>query len=223
MLDGDGPSVTPEEFLRDLPVLHRRGGREHAGGLNPRLGQVFIDHLGALDRPRMIETGSGASTIFFFLLGCSAVTAINPDPDIEARIREAAAERGVDTSGLTCIQERSETALPKLAADGTTCDAAFIDGNHGWPSVFVDFCYLNMMLRKGGLLFVDDVHIYACSQLLLLLTNQPEYELLSVVGKVAAFRKRTAARFLPDWRDEPFIAMNTTNVRVHSVGKPGEA
>ena len=69
-------------------------------------------------------------------------------------------------------------------------DAGFIDGNHGWPAVFVDFCYLNRMLRPGGLMFIDDVQIFAVAQLVCLLRQQtPHYELVSVEGKMATFRK----------------------------------
>jgi hypothetical protein len=130
------------------------------------------------------------------------------------RIRDDAVSRGLDVKKLKFINDRSERALPKLALEARTqCQAALIDGNHGWPSVFVDFCYLNMMMDRGAILFVDDVHIYACEQLMLLLKSQPEYELLRLDNKMATFRKTSQAQFLPDWRDEPFIMMNTISRR----------
>jgi Methyltransferase domain len=202
-------------FLNDLPNVHERGDRPaHSGGLNPRLGQVMIDEIGKLEgAPRSIETGAGNSTLLFMMLGCSAVTAIAPDEKLGQRIHSEAAERGLDDGVLRFINDRSERALPRLALDDkAACEVGFIDGNHGWPSVFVDFCYLNMMLTLGGVLFVDDVHVYACAQLMLLLREQPEFELISLVGKMATFRKLTYAEFLPDWRGEPFILANTTGV-----------
>jgi hypothetical protein len=204
-------------FLRDLPKVHERGDTPaHSGGLNPRLGQVMIDEIGKLgEGPQSIETGAGNSTLLFMMLGCSAVTAIAPDEKLGHRIRSEAADRGLDDSVLRYINDRSERALPRLALDeDARCEIAFIDGNHGWPSVFVDFCYLNMMMEQGALLFVDDVHIYACSQLMLLLREQPEFEQISLVGKMGTFRKRTSAKFLPDWRGEPFILTNTLGVIV---------
>jgi hypothetical protein len=202
-------------FLRDLPQVHERGDAPaHSGGLNPRLGQVMIDEIGKLGgAPRSIETGAGNSTILFMMLGCSAVTAIAPDEKLGRRIRSEAAERGLDDSVLRYINDRSECALPRLALDDKiSCEIAFIDGNHGWPSVFVDFCFLNMMMEQDALLFVDDVHVYACEQLMLLLRGQPEFDQVSLVGKMATFRKRTKAKFLPDWRGEPFILTNTPGV-----------
>lgn len=199
-------------FLQDLPTVHERGtAPAHSGGLNPRLGKVMVEEIEKLGSPATIETGAGCSTILFLMLGCSSVTAIAPDAKLGTRIRQESVDRGLDLAPLRYLDDRSERALPKLALDeGVRCQVAFIDGNHGWPSVFVDFCYLNLMLDQGGVLFIDDVHIYACSQLMLLLAAQPEYELVRQDGKMATFRKLTSGDFLPDWRGEPFIEMNTT-------------
>jgi hypothetical protein len=201
-------------FLEDLPKVHERGSQPaHSGGLNVRLGKVMIEELQKLDSPSIVETGAGCSTLLFLMLGCPEVTAIAPDPKLGARIQREAKERDLPTAGLRFIDDRSERALPRLALDEQVrCQAGFIDGNHGWPSVFVDFCYLNMMMDEGALLFVDDVHIYACTQLMLLLTAQPDYELVRLDGKMATFRKATSADFLPDWRGEPFIEMNTSGI-----------
>jgi hypothetical protein len=201
-------------FLTDLPKVHERPGQPaHSGGLNVRLGRVMIDELQKLDSPSIIETGAGSSTLLFMMLGCSSVIAIAPDEKLGRRIYEEAEQRELDASVLTFINDRSERALPKLALDTKTrCQAALIDGNHGWPAVFVDFCYLNMMMDRGSILFVDDVQVYACAQLMLLLQAQPDYEFVRLDGKLATFRKATDKEFLPDFVGEPFIMMNTTGV-----------
>ncbi len=206
--------MKPEDFLTDLPKLHLRPhGRSHSGGLNPRLGKAFIDQLARFDRPAIIETGAGNSTLLFLMLGCT-VTSISPDEALGAQITSAAEARGIDTSALTYLCDRSELALPKLAAGGQRCQAAFIDGNHGWPSVMVDFCYLNFMLERDGVLFIDDIQIYACSQLMLLLRSQPQFADMTVVGKMVSFRKVTDAQWLPDSSAEPFIIANSTNPKL---------
>ena len=200
-------------FLRDLPPLHDRPPLPpHSGGLNPRLGQVFIDQLAPLNAPRIIETGAGNSTLLFLMLGCTVVS-IAPDDELERQIRSQAEARGLDLGRLTYVCDRSERALPHLALSvKTRCEAAYIDGNHGWPSVMVDFCYLNMMLEEAGLLFVDDVQIYAVAQLVLLLRSQPGWEFVSLVGKMATFRKKSRGEFLPDFRGEPFILANSLGI-----------
>jgi predicted O-methyltransferase YrrM len=63
-------------------------------------------------------------------------------------------------AGLTVlcslVQERSQIALPRLLADGFTADAAFVDGSHIFHNVFVDLFYLRELVRRGGLVILDD-------------------------------------------------------------------
>jgi predicted O-methyltransferase YrrM len=196
----------------DAPLLHvdRHGEPKH-GGMNRQMGERFIQELSAMSGARIAETGSGVSTLIFLCLGASQVLSISPAPDLHERIRRAGEERGIDLGPLRFVDDRSETALPLLAlVEGVELDAGFIDGNHGWPAVFVDFCYLNRMLRPGGLMFIDDVQIFAVAQLVCLLRQQtPHYELVAVEGKMATFRKGLGLDYLPDWRMEPFIVDNT--------------
>jgi hypothetical protein len=66
------------------------------------------------------------------------------------------------------------------------------------------------MLRPGGLMFIDDVQVYAVEQLVSLLREQqPHYEFVGMDSKMATFRKGLDLPYLPDWRMEPFITSNT--------------
>jgi predicted O-methyltransferase YrrM len=200
------------DILSDRPFLHRtRDDEPKDGGLNSPMGERFIAELSTLDRPRIAETGSGLSTLVFLSLDPGSVITISPAPDLHERIRTEGVERGIDMAPVRFVEDRSETALPLLAlVEGIELDAGFIDGNHGWPAVFVDFCYLNRMLRPGGLMFIDDIQIYAVAQLVCMLREQtPHYEFLGIDSKMATFRKGLDKPYLPDWRMEPFITSNT--------------
>jgi predicted O-methyltransferase YrrM len=59
-------------------------------------------------------------------------------------------------SVATLVRERSQIALPRLAAEGMSADAAFVDGSHIFHNVFVDLYYLQMIVRAGGLVVLDD-------------------------------------------------------------------
>ena len=207
--------VTVEQargVVTDHPLVHRtRDGAPKDGGLTPRLAERFIEELSALSKPRIVETGSGLSTLVFLALDPGSVITISPAPELHERIRAEATARGIDLTPARFVDDRSEAALPLLAlVEGLEIDAAFIDGNHGWPAVFVDFCYLNRMLRPGGLMFVDDVQVYAVAQLVCLLREQqPHYEFVALDGKMATFRKGADLPWLPDWRMEPFVVTNT--------------
>ncbi len=54
------------------------------------------------------------------------------------------------------LAERSQLALPRLAAEGWRADAAFVDGSHMFHNVFVDLVYLWELVRPGGLVVLDD-------------------------------------------------------------------
>ena len=56
----------------------------------------------------------------------------------------------------TLVTEASSIALARLAAEGATADAAFVDGSHRFHEVFVDLYFLRMLVRPGGLIIVDD-------------------------------------------------------------------
>lgn len=199
-------------LIQERPPLHdfRGDGKLVVGGMEPAMGQRFITELTALEEPAIIETGAGLSTLLFCCLSPGRVTSVSPNMHgLWDRILAEARKREIDTSPLRALHDRSDLALPPLALGGESVDAAFIDGDHGWPSVFVDFCYMYMMLREDGLLFVDDVQLHSVSQLVLMLRHQPGFQLKGIAGKMAILRKTTSDRFLPGARGQPFIQLNS--------------
>ncbi len=56
----------------------------------------------------------------------------------------------------TFIAEPSSIVLPRLAGEGFTADAAFVDGSHSFHEVFVDLYFLRKLVRPGGLAILDD-------------------------------------------------------------------
>jgi predicted O-methyltransferase YrrM len=60
---------------------------------------------------------------------------------------------------LEFYSERSETALPRFLALGRSFDLAFIDGNHRFEGVFLDLIYLGRLVRRGGVIVLDDYQL----------------------------------------------------------------
>jgi len=203
------PEAAARALLADPPRLHDWGHGWEVGGLTNRIGERLIGELSRYDSPHVIETGAGASTLLFCCLEPEGVTTIAPDAGLRDRMQAAATERGISTEPLNFICDRSELALPKLAGAGDRYDAALIDGSHNWPAVFVDFCYLNLMMPVGGTIFVDDVQLYSVSQLYNLLRKQEEFEYVGLDDKMATFRKVLDHPWLPEWRSQPYIEENT--------------
>lgn len=68
---------------------------------------------------------------------------------------EAVRDAGLGPSSVL-ITEPSSRALPRLAGEGFTADAAFVDGSHRFHEVFVDLYYLRSLVHPGGLVILDD-------------------------------------------------------------------
>lgn len=94
----------------------------------------------------------------------------------------------------TLLEEPSSLALPRLAANGVTTDAAFVDGSHRFHEVFVDLYFLRKLVRPGGLIVLDDVAWPSVESAL-------RYFDLNLGWRVVAMTGRLTARRLPD---EPF-------------------
>lgn len=87
--------------------------------------------------------------------GCSHVTI---DPGQEWCDR--AGVRAIRDSGAlpitTVVEKPSGIALAQLWDSGQQFDLAFIDGAHLFDSVLVDLCLARHVVRKGGLIVLDD-------------------------------------------------------------------
>lgn len=100
------------------------------------------------------------------------------------------------TDQTTFIAEPSSTALARLAADGFTADAAFVDGSHRYHEVFVDLYYLRKIVRPGGVIILDDAKWPSVATAL-------RYFDLNLGWRPIATRGRLTVRELPDAPFDP--------------------
>jgi predicted O-methyltransferase YrrM len=66
-------------------------------------------------------------------------------------LRKAAYERLIEFH-----EAPSYLALPSLVSQGTKVDFAFIDGWHTFDYALTDFFYVDLLLRPGGVVVIDD-------------------------------------------------------------------
>lgn len=90
---------------------------------------------------------------------------------------------------FTLFEEPSEYLLPKLAANGTVLDFAFIDGWHTFDHTLIDFFYINKMLKTGGLVVIDDVGMDSINKVVRFIANYPCYQLVDCVEISISKRK----------------------------------
>ncbi len=96
----------------------------------------------------------------------------------------------------TLIEEPSSIVLARLAADGFTADAAFVDGSHRFHEVFVDLYFLRKLVRPGGLIILDDAAYPSVATALRYFDLNLGWRPVSIAG-------RLTARRLPDELFEP--------------------
>ena len=102
-------------------------------------------------------------------------------------------------------EERSEILLPQLVAQGRRVDLAFIDGLHRFDQAFVEFYFVNRLLRPGGVVLFDDAVRPSVKRVIRHALTYPCYELYASTEAVPAAgtalrRLRTRAARLPSVR-----------------------
>ena len=55
--------------------------------------------------------------------------------------------------------EISQIVLPEFLKEQRGFDFAFVDGNHRFDSVFLDLFYLGRLVKKGGIIALDDYNL----------------------------------------------------------------
>lgn len=84
-------------------------------------------------------------------------------------------ERAGFSGLLEFFEQSSHRVLPRLEADGVVIDVALIDGVHLFDYTFVEFFFINRMLRPGGLLLFDDMWMPAVAKVVRYATTNLGY------------------------------------------------
>lgn len=207
-----------EEYLRDIPLLHTwdSGKTWKAGGLGSRQLRYLYSLSFRTGRrtTRIVETGAGNSTLAFLCAEPASIVSVCPDAALFGRIRGECARRGIDDTPLRPVAGLSEDCLPTLAKRAQRkkeyVDIGLLDGGHGWPTVFVDLCYVYAMMRKGGIIILDDVELYSVKEAARFMAGSPSlFRLTDDLGKLLAFEKRTGHRLIPDFGASSYILRRT--------------
>jgi predicted O-methyltransferase YrrM len=100
--------------------------------------------------------------------------------------------RNIHEAGFGSIvdfrEEGSEFALPRLAAEGLRVDLAFIDGLHRFDQAFIEFFYVNRLLRPGGIVLFDDAARRGVNRVIRHALTYPAYEVYGTSAPPAGSR-----------------------------------
>jgi len=115
---------------------------------------------------RTLETGLGSGLSTLFILeatvenGNQGRSHVIMDPGQESFFHGVGTRLLKDTEVWNLVefyQETSQTVMPRLVSEGRAFDAVFIDGDHRFDGAFCDAYFAHRLLKRGGVLVIDDV------------------------------------------------------------------
>jgi predicted O-methyltransferase YrrM len=157
--------------MREGTVRARQDGSLHTVfpvAASPAEGEALRAWIVREGATRTIEIGLGYGVSALFacegLLENDAANAqhVAIDPHQATRFADCGLQLLEDAGVAERVEhqaEDSQTALPRLLAEGRRFDLAFVDGNHRFDYVFVDLVYVGRLLRPGGIAFLDDYQL----------------------------------------------------------------
>jgi predicted O-methyltransferase YrrM len=161
----------------------------------------FLDQNVA-EGSRTLETGSGLSTLLFAYKS-ALHTCVTPWKLEKLRIEQHCAECGIPTERLRFAIGSSDEILPKLLDSGQL-DLVLVDGGHGFPMPFVDWLYCAPRLAIGGILVIDDTHLWTGAVLRDFLLLESEWKLEASFARGSAFRKIKEFRN-KEWNEQRYV------------------
>jgi len=189
--DGDFERVAlPEvdgDVLRDMLVAH--GARTVI-----EVGLAYGSSALAIGEALCVTGGTGASHIVIDPFQATAYENVGWDAMVAA-----------DLEARTMLYgEASSIVLARLAHEGFSADAAFVDGSHRFHEVFVDLYFLRKLVRPGGLIVLDDAAWPSVATAVRYFDLNLGWQTVSVGGRLIA-RRLPAQPFEPDFTDfKPF-------------------
>jgi predicted O-methyltransferase YrrM len=161
------PNSTLQKMYRDRTVTtSTKSVVKYTSGISPREG-FFIYSLAAenLDIKKILEVGMANGTSALYILQAVVDRGetghlLSLDP-FQTEQWGDAGTLNVQAAKLDSYHELrqvlSEIGMPSLLAEGSKFDMVFVDGMHLFDNTLLDIFYAVRLLRKGGLLVVDDI------------------------------------------------------------------
>ena len=157
-----------ERLVQDGSMVALSDGTRHSifpVAVSPVEGESLRNWVAREDAVQTIEIGLGYGVSALHICegllmnGNPAARHVVLDPNQSQRFSDCGLQV-LEEAGIRQFVEHhtefSEIALPQLLREGRKFDLGFVDGNHRFDGVFLDLFYLGRLVRKGGILILDD-------------------------------------------------------------------
>jgi predicted O-methyltransferase YrrM len=179
--------------------------------LDPHMAVVLRDWVQREKAVQTIEVGLayGFSTLHI----CEGLVR-NGNPNAKIVAIDPNQLTGYSSAGLRSLEyagvsemvefhsEESQLLLPAFVKEGRSFDLAFVDGNHRFDYVFVDLFFLGRLIRKGGVIILDDCDLPGIRRVVSFFVTNAGWTIADTVGRIVILRTATT----PDTRDFRFFA-----------------
>ncbi len=157
-----------ERLVRDGSVVSRADGTQHTVfpvAVSPAEGEALRAWVVREGAVRTIEVGLGYGVSALHICegllrnGDPAARHVVLDPSQATRFSDCGLQVLEDAGVRQLVEhhaEFSEIALPQFLKEGRRFDLGFIDGNHRFDAVILDLFYLGRLVRRGGIVALDD-------------------------------------------------------------------
>jgi predicted O-methyltransferase YrrM len=165
-----------ERLVRDGTVMPRSDGTVHRlfpVAASPAEGEALREWVSREGATQTIEIGLGYGISALFVCegllenGDAAARHVVVDPHQATRFGGCGLQVLEEAGVAPLVEyhaEESQIALPRLLSQSRGFDLAFVDGNHRFDGVFLDLVYLGRLLRRGGIVVVDDYQLPAVAR-----------------------------------------------------------
>ena len=160
-----------ERLVHDGSMVARSDGTQHSifpVAVSPAEGEVLRNWVFREGAVQTIEIGLGYGISALHI--CEGLL-MSGNPDARHVVLDPNQSQRFSDCGLQVLEEAgvsqfvehhselSEIALPQFLKEGRRFDLGFVDGNHRFDGVLLDLFYLGRLVRKGGILILDDYNL----------------------------------------------------------------
>lgn len=137
-----------------------------------------------------LETGCGYSSVAFAIAG-SQHTVLSPIAAEHEAIQRWCASQDIAMDKIEFFAQASQDIVHSLPQ--TPLDVVLVDGNHAFPTPFIDWYYTAERVKEGGRMMIDDTQIITGKILKdFLISEEGRWVLETELGKTAIFRRVTS-------------------------------
>ena len=137
-----------------------------------------------------LETGCGYSSVAFAIAGANH-TVLSPIAAEHDAIQHWCKTHNINLAQTEFLAQASQDVLHSLPQ--TPLDVVLVDGNHAFPTPFIDWYYTAERVKEGGRMMIDDTQIITGKILRdFLASEEGRWSLETELGKTAIFRRITS-------------------------------